>query len=61
LCHPRSSLVRRRHCTTLVTDIWRTDPGLKERFTEPLACLARVAIGPGDGPAEAREVTVDNR
>jgi hypothetical protein len=37
LCHLVSSAVSRRRCTTAVTDIWRTDLGLEERFTEPLA------------------------
>jgi hypothetical protein len=35
-----SSAVSRRHCTTVVTDIWRTDPGLEERFAEPFAAAA---------------------
>jgi hypothetical protein len=40
LGHQRSG---RRRRTTVVTDIWRTDSGLEERFTETLAPL-------GSGP-----------
>jgi hypothetical protein len=48
-CHPRSAAVRRHRCTTVVTDIWRTDPGLEERFTAPLALFQGGGLGSGPG------------
>ena len=47
-------------CIAVVTDIWRTESGRSQRFTEPL-----VSLGCGDHPAagdglpEAREITGD--
>jgi hypothetical protein len=48
--HLVSSVVRRRRCTTMVTDTWRTESGREERFTEPLDPLpSRSSSGPGGG------------
>src|ERR1019366_5293489 len=42
-------------CIAVVTDIWRTESGQSQRFTEPLVPPVSLVIRPGKGPASPEQ------
>src|SRR5689334_25104089 len=61
LCHPRSLAARSRRCATVVTDMWRTDRGLEERFSAPLAPGRRRPTALGEQPCSPWRITLVTR